>query len=112
MLAKKFRLNLKKDFSWVASGKRVETKFAKLFIRVGENELARVGIALSSKSFKKANDRNRARRLTAAAFEPLYTKLPNNINIVALPKSNTLEVKSGDILIDIEEALKKEKVLL
>lgn len=114
MLPKPQRLNLKKDFSWVASGKkmseaplRVETKFARLFLRVGENEAPRVGIALASKTFKKAHARNRARRLTSAAFESLYKSLPNHMNIVALPKAGILEVKSGDVLIDIEEGLRE-----
>lgn len=111
MLPNLKRLNLKKDFKWVAAGKKLETKYLKLFIKPGDNKIARLGIAGSSKTFKKAVDRNRARRLTSAAFEALYAKLPNTINIVALPKSTIINVKSGDVLLDLEEGLKKEKIL-
>ncbi len=111
MLPKSQRLNLKKDFKWVAAGKKLETKYSKLFIRVGENGKPRVGIALSSKNFKKAVERNRARRLIATAFQGLYFSLPGAINIVALPKPGVLGVKSGDVLLDLEIALKHEKII-
>lgn len=106
MLPRAKRLNLKTDFKWVASGKKLETKYLKLFIKNGENNLARVGIAVSTKNFKKATARNRARRLASAAFETIYSQLPTDISIVALPKYPILEVKSQDVLADLEQALK------
>ncbi|MDO8576966.1 MAG: ribonuclease P protein component [Candidatus Daviesbacteria bacterium] len=111
MLPKSQRLNLKKDFKWVAAGKKLETKYLKLFVKVGDNKLPRVGIAVSSKSFKKAVERNRARRLTSAAFEALYSSLSERLNILALPKVGVINVKSGDVLLDMEEGLKKGKIL-
>ena len=96
----------------MASGRKLETKYLKLFIKLGENEKPRIGIALSSKNFKKATDRNRAKRVTAQAFQSIYSTLPNNINIVALPKSGVLDVKSGDLSLDLEEVLIKERVIL
>ncbi len=115
MLSKPKRLNLKKDFKWVASGKKIESKFAKLFIRVGDNHPPaggpRIGIAVSSSLFKKATERNKARRVISAALEPLYSKLPQSINIVALPKTSVLDVKSGDVLLNLEETLKNEKII-
>lgn len=111
MLPKSKRLNLKKDFKWVASGKKIETKYLKLFQKAGDNQNPRVGVAVSSHIFKKSNQRNRARRLTSAAFEALYLKLPQSANIVALPKTGILSVKSGDVLLDLEEKLKGEKII-
>src|SRR3989344_5730336 len=111
MLPKPQRLNLKKDFKWVASGKKLETKYLKLFVKFGDNELPRVGIAVSGKAFKKAVERNRARRLTSAAFEALCLSLPASVNILALPKAGVINVKSGDLVSDLEEGLKKEKIL-
>lgn len=111
MLSKDKRLNLKKDFKWVAAGKKLETKYLKLFIKLGDNEMSRVGIALSGKVFPKANERNRARRLVSASFEALYSRLPPTINIVALPKTGVTKVKSGDVLLDLEDILKHEKII-
>lgn len=118
MLPKSQRLNLKKDFKWVSAGKSLGTtrpssggKYLKLFIRFGENTQPKIGIALSGKNFKKAVDRNRARRLVATAFQALYSSLPSSINIVALPKPGVLSVKSGDVLSDLEATLKNEKII-
>lgn len=105
MLSKVKRLNLKTDFKWVASGKKLETKYLKLFTRIGDNLSPRIGIALSGKSFKKANERNRARRVVSAAFEAMYSQLPTNISIVALPKAHILEVKSQEVVLDLEKVL-------
>lgn len=111
MLPKPQRLNLKKDFKWVAAGKKLETKYVKLFIRFGDNEIPKAGIAVSSKTFGKSSARNRARRLTSAAFEILYNTFPKGINILALPKAGILEVKSQDVLSDLEGILKHEKII-
>ncbi len=111
MLPKEFRLNLGKDFKWVASGKKLETKFAKLFVRTGENIFPRIGIATSGKIFKKATQRNRSRRLVSSALEKLYQRLPGNINIVTLPKVGVIKVKSKEVLTDLESVLKNEKVI-
>lgn len=113
MLSKEKRLNLKKDFKWVASGKKLETRYVKLFVKLGNNPPAggpKVGIASSGRTFKKASQRNRARRLISAAFEVLYPSLPENLNIIALPKSGILDVKSQDVLSDLEEKLTREKI--
>lgn len=111
MLPKPHRLNLKKDFKWVAAGKNLETKYLKLFFRSGDNQLPRLGIAVSSKVFKKATERNRAKRLVSAAFESLYQNLPKSINIVALPKTRVIRVKSSDVLLDLEEGLKRAGII-
>src|ERR1035437_5034687 len=102
MLAKNKRLNLSKDFKWVASGLKIETEFTKLFIKSGDNVNPQVGIAVSGKVFKNAVQRNRARRLVSSAFELLYETLPKNINIVALPKSGVVKVKSAEVLTDLK----------
>lgn len=111
MLPKSNRLNLLTDFKRVATGKKIETKFCKLFIKMGDNPVAKIGIAVPSKFFKNATHRNRARRLLAAAFQSTYHQLPENINIVALPKERILEVKSADVLLDLQAALRNEKVI-
>lgn len=111
MLPKNSRLNLKKDFIEVSRGKLVETFYLKLYLRVGENTKPRLGIATSQKTFKKAHERNRARRLTSHAFEAIYGKLPPKLNIIALPKRKICEVKSKDVLGDLEGVLRNEKII-
>lgn len=111
MLPKSQRLNLKKDFKWVAAGRKIETKYLKLFVKFGDNQMSRIGIAVSGKSSKKASLRNRTKRLVSAAFESLYSNLPPTINIVALPKASIVGVKSGDVLLDLQGVLTDEKII-
>ncbi len=111
MLPKTSRLNLKTDFKWVAAGRKLDTKYLRLFFKEGENKIARVGIATSTKIFKNATSRNRARRLTATAFQTTYYLLPTNINIVALPKAGIIGVKSPMVLLDLEQSLKNAKII-
>lgn len=111
MLPKSQRLNLKTDFKWVAEGKKIETNFVKLFIKMADNTAPRIGIALSGKYFKKAILRNKARRIVSSAFESLYPSLPSAINIIALPKTGIVKVKSQDVVLDLEAVFKNEKIL-
>lgn len=111
MLPKKNRLNLNSDFQWAATGKKLDTKFARIFIKTGDNTSPRVGIAVSGKVFKKAHERNKARRLVSQALQSVYSKLPGSINILALPKHHILEVKSSEVLLDLESILKHEKII-
>jgi len=111
MLPRSKRLNLKRDFKWVGSGKKIDAKYATFFIRIGDNPYPRLGIAVSSKLLTKSTQRHRAKRILSKAFESVYSKLPQNINIVALPKFNILDVKSNDVVLDLEEILKDEKII-
>lgn len=107
MLAKSKRLNLKKDFKWVVSGAKTEDQIVKLFWRVGDNPLPRVGIAVSGSVFKKAVLRNRARRLVAAGFKMLYDSLAPGINIIAMPKAEIIKVGSKEVVDYLQKQLKE-----
>lgn len=111
MLSKEKRLNLKKDFKWVAFGQKLGDDLIRLYVRQGDNLEPKVGIAGSKSDFKKAIDRNRARRLVSTGFESLYNQLPKNINIVALPRQGVLELTSTEVTRVLKELLKKGKLL-
>lgn len=112
MLSRKKRLNLKKSFQFVRSGQVVEGAYLKLYFKTSDKEnSAKVGIAVSSRNFKKAHTRNRARRLVSAAFENIYDSLPPNALIIALPKVPILDVKSEEVLKDLKKILIKSKIL-
>lgn len=89
----------------------METKYLRLFVKFGDHGRPRVGIAPSGSIFKKATDRNRARRLISAAIEAIYPRLPGNINILALPKARVIAVKSSEVLSDMEAGLKKMEII-
>lgn len=102
MLSKERRLNLKKEFKWVAAGKKVYTERFKIMYRYGENPQPLVGIALSSQYFRKANKRNRARRLTSKVVENAYGKLRKDLNLVIMPKPEVLNTKQENLSQELE----------
>lgn len=102
MLQKNQRLNLKKDFKKVASGQKKETHSLKFFYLFLDNPQPLVGIANSKNYFKKAHDRNRARRLTSKAVETLYPSLNKNLNLVIMPKSQVLEKNLEQLIKEVE----------
>lgn len=111
MLAKDKRLNLNKEFKWVAGGQRVENDLVKLFFRFGAGDDPKVGIATSKANFKEAAERNRARRLTSIGFEKLYPNLCLKVKIIALPKRMILQVSSEEVTKSLEELLRKKGLL-
>lgn len=112
MLSKDKRLNLKISFNFVAQGQKSETNISKLFFREGEDEKSLVGIALKTEYFKKAVDRNRARRLTSWAMEQLYSKLMPKLLLVLMPKTDVLKFSSKEILEVLEKELNKQNLLI
>lgn len=111
MLPKNKRLNLKKSFKWVVAGQRLGNNYLNLYFRSGENTVPLVGIATSKSDFRKATERNRARRLVSTGFEALYDKLPGGVNMVAMPRRDVLELTSAQVSGVLEELLQKGKVL-
>jgi ribonuclease P protein component len=98
MLSKNKRLNLKTMFKWVADGKRLESPYIRAWFRSGDNHQPLVGISLSTKFFKLATDRNRARRLTAAVIQALYPQLNLTLNLVIMPKTDILSLPAEKLI--------------
>lgn len=109
MLPSKRRLNLKKDFRWVAAGGKLGNNYLNLFFRFGDNSEPKVGITVSKNTFKKAVERNRARRLVSKGFEELYSQLPSGINIIAFPKEEVLGARSEEISRSLKELIERLK---
>lgn len=98
MLPKFKRLNLKKSFKWVVSGRRLDTPSFKIWAKTSYNSFPLIGISLSSSIFKKPSKRNLARRKTSFAIEKTYPLLRNNLNLVIMPKQGVL-IKDKENLI-------------
>lgn len=112
MLSRDKRLNLKTSFSYVAKGQKSETNICKLFFKEGEEEKPLVGIALKTEYFKKAVDRNRARRLISWGIEQLYSRLAPKLLLVLMPKTDVLKFSSKEILEVLEKELRRLDLLV
>ncbi|QQG43747.1 MAG: ribonuclease P protein component [Candidatus Daviesbacteria bacterium] len=105
MLPKLNRLNLKFQFKEVITGGKVSHKFGNVYLKYGDNNKPKIGVALTTKVFKKAHERNRAKRVISAAFEKMLVKLPANINILVVPNAEVLKVKSEELLKEYENII-------
>lgn len=97
MLPKNKRLNLKNEFNRVEAGFRAQSPSFKLKYRFDVNDHPLIGIAISSKLFKKAVMRNKAKRITSAAIEIIYSRLRNNLNLVIMPKLEVLNKRPKEL---------------
>ncbi|MBI4039832.1 ribonuclease P protein component [Candidatus Daviesbacteria bacterium] len=95
----------------MASGQKFSNPWVKIFAKDGANKTPRVGIPLSSKDFKLAVDRNRARRLVASAIQPLYPRLKDGLNLIVMPKPLVLGISPADLSKQLEELFVKSKLL-
>lgn len=114
MLSKSARLNVSENFKWVMGGSRIETPSLKLFYRMGSNPqakslkgstgLAKVGVAVNSKEFKKANLRVDVKRLCFEAARMIYDNLPAGLNLVIMPKSSVTEKSVEELVLELQDA--------
>ncbi len=111
MLSRDKRLNLKKEFSYVASGQKLEDSLVKIFYRFGQNPLPKVGIAISSANFKHAVDRNRARRVVSSVVEDLYQYMNQNLNLIILPKQLVLSSDHDTLSKQLKNLLESKNLL-
>ncbi len=102
MLIKSQRLNLSTEFKRIAtSGKRIHsTHFSLFLLREGKGPPL-IGIALAKKEFRKAHQRNRARRLISQAVQNQYSRLSKGLNLVIMPKAGVLEVSASELTNEI-----------
>lgn len=105
MLPKHQRLNLKTDFSRVIKGQRVETPHFVFYFQSPLLDLSRVGISIRTKNFGKAHKRNRARRLTSQAIQPLYADLLKKWDLIIMPKSGVLETTVIELTKEISNVM-------
>lgn len=110
MLSKSQRLNLSKNFRWVASGKSFTSQNFKLFYRLGENSHPLIGVSIVSAQFKKANLRNQAKRLCFDAAREVYDQLHKNLNLVIMPKAQVLELTPSELSKEFQNAISSLKI--
>lgn len=110
MLQKSQRLNLKTNFRWVASGKSLTSTNFKLFYRLGENENPLVGVSIVSAQFKKANIRNKAKRIMFELARESYSQLHKNLNLVIMPKAQVLDLPPEILSQEFKNAISSLKI--
>jgi ribonuclease P protein component len=102
MLKKELRLNLKTDFKRVAAGKRLETAhFIFFLLNDNSKSIARVGVAVSKRNFRRAHERNKAKRISFKAIEANLRNLSKGVNLVIMPKSGVATTPVQELIDEI-----------
>lgn len=91
------RLLQAQDFKFVfAAAKPYRNRAFTLLVRQNNLQHARLGLAISKKSARKAVQRNRLKRLVRESFRQWQKQLPN-IDIVVLAKPEAVNMRNPEI---------------
>lgn len=110
MLSKSQRLNLKTNFRWVAGGKSYASKNFKLFYRLGENSDPKIGVSIATAEFKKAAQRNKAKRICFDLAKKYLDQLHKSVNLVIMPRAQVLLLSKEDLDKEFSYAISSLKI--
>lgn len=107
MLEKDKRLRKSRDFALLSQKGRVV--YGDLFtLRFRKSEEAtKVGFVASTKVFKRATDRNRAKRRLRAALRDLEAEWPKNYDLLFIAKRDVITADYGDIKERVQQSFEK-----
>jgi ribonuclease P protein component len=106
VLAKKYKLHLKKDLDLVyKKGRRLGTSSLSISFVITKDEISKFAVFVPKKIFKKAHDRNKAKRRIFELIRTNYDNFPNNLAIIFFAKKEVID-KDFDLLQkEIEEII-------
>lgn len=111
IMVKKEIISKNRDFRRVyGKGKYFSSPILITYIVKNRLNSTRVGITASKKT-GNAVKRNRSRRIIREAFRILKSKVKSGFDIIFVARAKTNEVKTGDVLKDMERELFKLGVL-
>jgi len=84
-----------------ASGHQWPTRTLVLWIRTTPDTSRRLGVVASKRTFRRAVDRNRARRLLREAFRLHRNRLPEQVDVVLLARHRILKARRQDVERDL-----------
>ena len=76
-----------------------------------DEDPTRFGVVVSTKISKKAVDRNKVKRMVKEAIRENLDKIKDGFDAVILAKKGLLEIDKKDLNKELEEALKKGKLV-
>jgi ribonuclease P protein component len=71
----------------------------------------KVGVVVSKRSFRRAVDRNRAKRLLREAFRLTRPKLVEGVSVILVARANIAGQKCQDVMRDLRRTCRRAKIL-
>ena len=101
------RLLKKPQYDYVfQSAKKIGTHYATLLYRTNNLEHPRLGLIVSKKTAKRANARNRFKRVSRESFRLIQSSLPN-VDIVILSRGKITESDNQVLFSEFNDAWQK-----
>jgi len=94
-----------------ADGKQWPTRTLVMWIRRAPDACGRVGVVASKRTFRRAVDRNRARRLLREAFRLNRYLLDPGVDVVLLARRRILSVKQAAVEQDLGKSCRDAAIL-
>ncbi len=103
MLPAVHRLRKKKDFEQAYNkGTSQHSTFFRVILAKNQQEQTRIGIVISTKTIKRAVERNRKKRQIRSAVAPLVPALPQGRDIVLIAKPQIQKAEMKEISEDVQ----------
>jgi len=106
-----FRLDSSKYKRIFAEKKSVYGRTLVMWVTRGSDAGRRAGVVVSKRTFRRAVDRNRAKRLLREAFRlSRHLALPD-VDVILIARAGIAGKKCQDVMRDLETAFRRAKVL-
>ncbi len=105
-----YRLDSSKYKRIFAEKRSVYGRTLVVWVARGTDAGRRAGVVVSKRTFRRAVDRNRAKRLMREAFRLSRRQLVPDVDVILIARAGIAGKKSQDVMRDLEWACRRAKV--
>lgn len=106
-----FRLDSSKYPRIFAEKRSVYGRTLVLWVARGADAGRRAGVVVSKRTFRRAVDRNRAKRLMREAFRLSRHQLAPDVDVILIARSGMAGRRCQDVRADLEAAFRRAKIM-
>ena len=81
-----------------------------VWVASSEDADRKVGVIVSKRTFRRAVDRNRAKRLMREAFRLTCARLITGVHLILIARSGIKEKTCADVICDLERIAKRARI--
>lgn len=105
-----FRLDSSKYKSVFAGKRSVYGQTLVVWVASSADAGRRAGVVVSKRTFRRAVDRNRAKRLMREAFRLSRHGLAPDVDVILIARAGIAGKKCADVIADLERACRRAKI--